>query len=281
MANRQIGWSQESNLLWQIGNQIDRFEKVIFTSLSNTVPSSRTLTINGVTYDLSADRSWTVSGGIGGTIATGQVAFASALNTVAGSNNLFWDAANSRLGIGTSSPVAKLHVDDGSGAALFVGLSTNIYYRAFEHIWQGINGTVERMQINQLGNLLLGTSVGNGSRLQVQGDASVSGVFRETITTNRQNASYTLVLTDNGKLIEMNVATANNLAVPLNSTIAFPVGTKIDCTQYGAGQTTIVANPGVTINSAGGALKLRLQYSGGTLVKIATNEWYLFGDITT
>jgi hypothetical protein len=34
------------------------------------VPTSRTLTINGVSYDLSADRSWTVSGG-GGIIGTG------------------------------------------------------------------------------------------------------------------------------------------------------------------------------------------------------------------
>ena len=32
----------------------------------NGVPSSRTLTINGVTYDLSANRSWTVGGGGGG-----------------------------------------------------------------------------------------------------------------------------------------------------------------------------------------------------------------------
>jgi hypothetical protein len=27
-------------------------------------------------------------------------------------------------------------------------------------------------------------------------------------------------------------------------------------------------------------LKLNAQYSGATLIKIDTNEWYLFGDIT-
>ena len=112
-------------------------------------------------------------------------------------------------------------------------------------------------------------------------DVNVVGVFRETITTNTQTASYSLVLTDNGKLILMNVATANNLTIPLNSSINFPVGTKIDVSQRGAGQTTIVATGGVTINSAGGALKLRLQYSGATLVQTATDVWYLFGDITT
>lgn len=112
------------------------------------------------------------------------------------------------------------------------------------------------------------------------GDFSVSGVLRETITTNRQTASYTLALTDRGKLVEMNVAGANNLTVPLNSSIAFPIGSKIDLSQYGAGQTTIVATGGVTIRSAGGALKLAAQYSGASLVKIGTDEWYLFGDIT-
>jgi hypothetical protein len=102
-----------------------------------------------------------------------------------------------------------------------------------------------------------------------------------TITTNRQTASYTLALTDANKLVEMNVATANNLTVPLNSVVAFPVGTQILLSQYGAGQTTVVATGGVTINSSGGKLKLNTQYSGATLIKIATNEWYLFGDITT
>ena len=101
------------------------------------------------------------------------------------------------------------------------------------------------------------------------------------IVTNRQTASYTLALTDVNDLVEMNVATANNLTVPLNSSIAFPVGTKIDIAQYGAGQTTVVATGGVTIRSAGGALKLAAQYSGGSLVKIGTDEWYLFGNITT
>jgi hypothetical protein len=99
------------------------------------------------------------------------------------------------------------------------------------------------------------------------------------ITTNRQTASYTLVLSDADKLVEMNVGSANNLTVPLNSSVAFATGTQILLAQYGAGQTTIVATSGVTIRSNGAKLKLNAQYSGATLVKIAENEWYLFGDI--
>jgi hypothetical protein len=99
------------------------------------------------------------------------------------------------------------------------------------------------------------------------------------ITANRQTASYTLVLGDADKLVEMNVGSANNLTVPLNSSVAFATGTQILLAQYGAGQTTIVATSGVTIRSNGGKLKLNAQYSGATLIKIDTNEWYLFGDI--
>jgi hypothetical protein len=99
------------------------------------------------------------------------------------------------------------------------------------------------------------------------------------VVANRQTASYTLVLSDADKLVEMNVASANNLTVPLNSSVAFSTGTQILLAQYGAGQTTVVATSGVTIRSNGAKLKLNAQYSGATLVKIAENEWYLFGDI--
>ena len=99
------------------------------------------------------------------------------------------------------------------------------------------------------------------------------------ITTNRQTASYTLVLSDADKLVEMNVASANDLTIPLNSSVAFPTGTQILLAQYGAGQTTVVATSGVTVRSNGGKLKLNVQYSGATLIKIGTDEWYLFGDI--
>ena len=105
--------------------------------------------------------------------------------------------------------------------------------------------------------------------------------FYNGVTANRQTGSYTLVIDDNNKVIEMNVAGANNLTVPPNASVAFDVGTIVEVFQYGAGQTTIVAGAGVTIRSSGGKLKLTGQYSGASLRKIATNEWALVGDITT
>jgi len=114
----------------------------------------------------------------------------------------------------------------------------------------------------------------------IAGDKTFTGVLRETITTNRQTSSYTFVLADRGKLVEMNVATANNLSVPLNSNVAFAIGTRIDVVQYGAGQTTILATSGVTIRSASNNLKIASQYVAVSLVKIGADEWYCFGNLT-
>jgi hypothetical protein len=99
------------------------------------------------------------------------------------------------------------------------------------------------------------------------------------LTLNPQTASYTLVLGDSAKQVEMNVASANTLTVPPNSSVAFPVGTTILVVQIGAGQTTLTAGSGVTINSTPG-LKLRTQWSTSTLVKRATDTWLAFGDLS-
>jgi len=99
------------------------------------------------------------------------------------------------------------------------------------------------------------------------------------VSTNAQTASYTLVLADKNKVVEMGVGSANNLTVPLNSSQAFPVGSQINILQTGSGQTTIVATGGVTINATPG-LKMRAQWSYATLIKRATDTWVLVGDIS-
>jgi hypothetical protein len=89
------------------------------TALSGKVPTSRTLTINGTTQDLSADRTFTISTGItiGTTAITsgtvGRVLFEGTGNVVQESANLFWDNTNVRLGVGTSSPSVGLDVRNG------------------------------------------------------------------------------------------------------------------------------------------------------------------------
>jgi hypothetical protein len=100
-----------------------------------------------------------------------------------------------------------------------------------------------------------------------------------TLPINAQAASYTLVLADKDKIVEISNASANTLTVPLNATVAYPVGTQINIIQTGAGQTTVTATGGVTINSTPG-LKIRAQWSSATLIKRATNTWVLVGDLS-
>jgi hypothetical protein len=125
------------------------------------------------------------------------------------------------------------------------------------------------------GTTLIGTTTDNstGAKLQVTGAITYQNTF------NRQTASYTLALTDQNDIVEMNVAGANNLTVPPNSSVAFPIGTEIQVLQYGAGQTTIVAGAGVTLVSKSSQLKIANRWTGVTLVKVATNEWYVIGNL--
>jgi hypothetical protein len=145
-----------------------------------------------------------------------------------------------------------------------------------EYWWK--DGITDSDLISKGGATAWGTITGTLSS-QTDLQSALDTKTNKLITTNRQTASYTLVLSDADKLVEMNVGSANNLTVPLNSSVAFPTGTQILLAQYGAGQTTIVATSGVTVRSNGGKLKLNVQYSGATLIKIGTDEWYLFGDI--
>jgi len=105
--------------------------------------------------------------------------------------------------------------------------------------------------------------------------------FIEELNTNEQTGTaYTLVLTDDGKIVEMNNASANTLTVPPNSSVAFPVGSQILVLQTGAGQTTVAAGSGVTVNSKDGNLKLSAQWCAATLIKRATDTWVVVGDLT-
>ena len=117
---------------------------------------------------------------------------------------------------------------------------------------------------------------GTSGAVTVSFDYSVGN---QSVENAQTGTTYTLVLSDAGKMITMTNASSNTLTIPLNSSVAFPVNTRIDIIQYGAGQTTIAAASGVTIYSSGSKLKLTGQYSGASLWKKATDTWVLIGDI--
>jgi len=94
------------------------------------------------------------------------------------------------------------------------------------------------------------------------------------LAINTQTANYTLVLTDAGKLINMNSSSALTLTVPANSSVPFPIGTKIYVRKGGTGDVTISGATGVTINAPFGNT-ITTQYQTVVLVKVDTDTWDL------
>jgi hypothetical protein len=111
-------------------------------------------------------------------------------------------------------------------------------------------------------------------------DTASATYLTKLISTNAQTASsYTLVLSDSNKLIEMNNSSANTVSVPVNASVAFPIGTKIDIIQTGAGETSIAPVSGVTLNSDTNKRKINAQWAAASLIKRDTNTWLLIGGL--
>lgn len=128
------------------------------------------------------------------------------------------------------------------------------------------------------------TNVGIELTTKGSGTVTINGMelsaAASAITGNTQTSNYTLTLSDAGKMIVMNSSSANTLTIPLNSSVAFPVGTRIDIVQYGTGTTTIAkANVSMILNSFSGNLDLYGQYAAATLWKKASDEWLLVGNL--
>lgn len=104
--------------------------------------------------------------------------------------------------------------------------------------------------------------------------------LNQTLPFNAQTGTtYTVALTDAGDVVTLTNGSAITVTVPLNSSVAFPIGTQITLAQMGAGKVTVAGAVGVTVYSADSFLSLRTQYSSGTLIKTATNTWLLIGDL--
>lgn len=148
-------------------------------------------------------------------------------------------------------------------------------------MWTSSLGSADKVSLQTLTDNALVRANGTGGEVQDSGvivddNNNVSGAG--TTANAQTGTTYELVLSDAGKLVTLDNASAIALTIPANASVAFPVGTVINLLQLGAGQVTVGITSD-TLTSSGAKTKLTGQYSAATLVKTGTTAWTLFGDI--
>jgi hypothetical protein len=151
------------------------------------------------------------------------------------------------------------------------------------------NDTLSVLPVGTNGQVLVANSSTASGLQWASPDVTVSNAVTLTnktltapvinIAINQKTTSYQLILTDNGKMVEVLNSSPVTISIPTNST-AFPIGSQITILQTGTGQVTIAAStPGTTTVNGTPGLKLRSQFSSATCIKRDTESWVILGDL--
>lgn len=97
---------------------------------------------------------------------------------------------------------------------------------------------------------------------------------------NFQFDNYTFVLTDAGKMVQHQSASAHTYTIPPFSSVAYPIGTVILISNYGTGVLTIARGSGVALRIAGSATDANATvaaYGFASIVSVGSNAWVISG----
>jgi hypothetical protein len=115
------------------------------------------------------------------------------------------------------------------------------------------------------------------------GGSSGAVTLAASVATNAQTGTtYILALSDNGKLVTLANASPVAVTIPLNSSVALPVGAVIMMAAYDAGAVTISGAGGVTVVSNGATAAspvIRTLYSSVGVIQTSANNWLVVGDL--
>lgn len=128
-------------------------------------------------------------------------------------------------------------------------------------------------------NVVSVTNTGTGNNVLADGPTLTDPNLISTINA-QTGTTYTLAAADIGKVITLSNASPITLTIDTNTNVPISIGASVTLVQYNTGQVTVAGAGGVTLRATPGA-KLRAQYSAGSLIKIATDEWLLVGDLTS
>ncbi len=258
---------------------------IVLTSPAN----GQVLKYNGTSWVNDSDA------GITGSGSAGQVAYFTGATTQTGSNNLFWDATNSRLGVGTASPTTRLYVtspsanstfDSGSASDArleFRRAGTRIGYlnwdsgvvtlQADSGNYLGFNaGGSERARIFATGNFGIGTgATDSGEKLQVTGTMKVTGAASIGSTISISGTAYTLLALNNTNAVDWgtHISFAGNGTVfgYFGSVGSLLGNTTKDLTVYAT------AGNGFRVYTNGNNLRATIDASGNLGLGVTPSAW--------
>jgi len=96
---------------------------------------------------------------------------------------------------------------------------------------------------------------------------------------NSNTGSYTITLSDQGKILPFNTTSTGTVTIPLNASVAFPTGSFVNFVQAGTGPILITGASGVSVQSESSKLKLKGQYAVAGCVKTDVDTWVAFGNL--
>ena len=212
------------------------------------------------------------------------------------SNNISFIENTNAAGLRLLSDEIKVFALNGTAIRAHFGTDVRLYYndaKKFETTSTGatVTGRLSASEVaitnivtNKIvkfnGTLLDDSSISDdGSTVTVGADLTVTGGVVSQIPINAETASYTLVLGDQGGLVEVTSSSDTNVTIPPQSSVAYETGTQIIVQRQGTGAVTIVAGSGVTAQSANNQLKIRARYGACVLIKKASDTWAVIGDM--
>lgn len=107
------------------------------------------------------------------------------------------------------------------------------------------------------------------------GPTGPQGTWALAQTVETKTGAYEIASGDAGKVIRMN-ATAN---FTVTSTTGFSVGQRVDIIRITSGACAVVQGSGATVTGTPG-LNLRAQYSAASILCVASNTYYVIGDLS-
>ena len=109
---------------------------------------------------------------------------------------------------------------------------------------------------------------------------AITDATQRTIA-NITGTTYTPGIADAGKALVFTNSSAITLTIPAESATNYVIGQTFSIFQKGTGQVSVTGASGVTINSLSGNKKTSGQYAEARLIKTASNEWLLSGNLSS